>query len=201
MPTAPPSGRSPVERVEFARLFRPLYQQLVGFFRNRGFDMERAEDLAQDTLVQAYRRLDEFRRDASLRTWVFSIAWNLWRNALRHDQAQKRSAEIISTDTFGDDIEELRLLGDGAIGPLDSTLANERRGLLRDQIESLPPQMRECLSRYVYNGQKYKDIADDLGISLNTVKSAISQAKSRLQDDLRQGFPELREKDAGEDRR
>ena len=57
---------------------------------------------------------------------------------------------------------------------------SENRRRLKDTIERLPPKMRRCVLLYIYQGKKYREIAELLDVEINTVKSQIAQAKTRL---------------------
>ncbi|MEM9552925.1 MAG: sigma-70 family RNA polymerase sigma factor [Acidobacteriota bacterium] len=174
---------------DFQRLFDRFYQPVARFFSNRGFDRDRALDLAQETFIGVYRGVDSFRHESSEETWLFRIATNIWRNELRSRSADKRSADETS-------LEALLEVGHEPSGAdddrddsaLDGVLEQERARLLLEAIDELPAQMRRCIQLRVGQDMKYREIADTMQISIQTVKSQLFQARSRLRDRLGEYF-------------
>lgn len=167
------------------RLFKRFYPRVYGNFRRRGFAPEDAEDLAQDTLVQAMGRIADLRRPEHFSGWLFSISVNVFRNELRRRDRHKADAPGLSLDARDDGGLPLLSLSDGALGPGEGLLDKEQRQLLRHAIDQLPPQMRQCVKLRYQQDLKYRQIAAVLKISIDTVKAHLSQARKRLTDRLR----------------
>ncbi len=184
----------PGETGDFEHLFERFYRPVSYFFANRGFSDDECRDLTQETFLGVYRGIGRFRRDASVETWLFTIAGNIWRNALRSRSAEKRDAKEVSLAALIDDGEQI--VGDpaadaGAGGPLDDALTSERLRCLREAMAELPPQMRRCMLLRVDQDMKYREIAAVLQISVDTVKSQLFQARERLKTRLAAHFAEL----------
>jgi RNA polymerase sigma factor (sigma-70 family) len=79
-----------------------------------------------------------------------------------------------------DDENSLSELLDTSVNPVDMVLDQERRRIMLEAMEKLPPQMRRCMSLYLQAGLDYAEIAKILGVSIQTVRSQLSQAKERL---------------------
>lgn len=183
---------NPPRKPSFEVLYKKFYCRLVGFFRKRGLSPVDSEDLAQDSLMRAYRYYSDFRSDSSLETWLFKIAWNVWRNWLRHNSAGRRSGEVESFD--GENNDAQASWGndpDPTDGPLKQLLHSEEKAVVSEAISRLPNRMGECLQLYIHVGLSYAEISLFLGIHLNTVKSTISQGKQKLISDLKRQHPEL----------
>lgn len=163
---------------ELEALFDRYYPGVFHFFQNRGVPREDARDLTQDTFLRVYRGIGWFRRDASFQTWLFQIATNLWCNDVRRRTAGKREGREVSLDALAEKGREVP--GEPA-HPLDGMLADERRSTLREALSELPPQMRRCVLLRLDRDLKYREIASLMQISVDTVKSQLSQARSRLQ--------------------
>lgn len=167
--------------------FRQLFQEYGGevekFFRIRRCSPPEAEDLTQDTFLNAYRGIHTFRGDASLKTWLLGVALNVWRNDLRRKSAVKRAAlEVPLEDPeSGEEEVSLQILTDELISSL---LREERRRLIVQELRKLPPQMRRCMFLRVLQDLKYEEIAAVLRISIQTVKSQLFQARQRLKETL-----------------
>lgn len=174
---------------EFRRLFDRYFPSVLHFFLNRGIPYEDCRDLTQETFLRVYRSIGRFRGEASLQTWLFQIATNLWRNQVRHARAGKREGKELSLDGAIEQGLQVPAHGppDGgheAAGPLGELLADERMQLLRRALDALPPQMRRCVLLRIDQDLKYREIAEVMQISIDTVKSQISQAKDRLEREL-----------------
>lgn len=170
---------------DFEELFRQFYRPVVGFFAKRGTSNDECQDLAQETFLRAFRAFADFRGDARPSTWLFAIAANLWSNRNRDAAAAKR------------DGAEVPLPEDGWAEPESGDRADERADaaerlrLLRSAIDDLPPQMRRCVQLRVYQGRGYRDVAEILGVTVETAKSQVSLAKKRLRQSLAHHYPEL----------
>lgn len=173
---------------------RQLHDRFVVFvaryFRRKGVPQGSIDDLTQETFLRVFRGIDGFRdghKDA-FSAWTLQIARNVFKNWLRTGQAQKREgAEIpLLTDFEGGHrgILEESLL-DGEPDPLLRLTAREERDSLRSAIEKLSEQRRRaCEMRYL-RGLKYREIAEEMNISIETVKAHLHQARALLESALR----------------
>lgn len=191
---APPRATASGEAPSFDHLIERYYRPVSYFFANRGFSNEESRDLTQETFLGVYKGIGRFRHDSTVETWLFKIAANIWRNALRSRSAEKRDGFEVPIGGTGEDAEENLAdvpAADGVGDPLDQTLADERARLLRAAVEELPAKMRQCLLLRIDHDMKYREIAAVLQISIETVKSQLFQAKERLKERLAEHFPEL----------
>jgi len=182
-------GRSADE--SFRKIYEVYFPALVRFFANRGFAVTRAEDLAQEAFLRVYKNLGEFRSEASFETWLFKIATNGWKNALRARKALKREADEISLDAMkcpDDDEAAGWEPADPSDDALDQVLAQERTQILDKALEALPERMREVVLLRVGLDLTYQEIAKLLKIGVATVKSHLKTAKERLKPILAQHF-------------
>lgn len=163
-------------------LFRRYHRPVVSFFMKRGFSSEESRDLAQETFLRVYSKWDSFRGDSSAETWLFQIAANLYKNKLRSLQTQKRDAQEVSMDA------EMVELGSRESDPLRTVLIEERSQRLRVALEDLPPQMRQAVFLRVDGDLKYREIAEVMHVSIETVKAHLYQARQHLRDRLADYF-------------
>jgi RNA polymerase sigma-70 factor (ECF subfamily) len=157
----------------FSRYHRPVFH----FFMKRGMLPDRCEDLTQEVFLRVYRSISGFRGDSTFQTWLFHIVWNLWRTA------QKPHTRMVSLEEMVDLEDTLSIEGKAhreEEDPLAYALSEERKALIHREIEKMPGQMRECILLWVDRGLKYREIAELMQISIDTVKSHLNQAKVRL---------------------
>lgn len=167
-------------------LFRLHYRPVVAFFMSKGFSTEESRDLAQETFLRVYKYREGFRGESSLVTWVFQIASNTYKNALRSMRAQKRDGEEVSLST-PDDEEAAHSVEDES-DPLGEVITGERARLLREALDEIPPQMRRCVQLRTESNLKYREIAVLMGLSIETVKAHLYQARQHLRERLADYF-------------
>jgi len=185
------AGEHPEEN--FRRLFELYYSMVYHFFAKRGFSPDECLDLTQETFLGIYGSIGSFRREAPFETWLFRIAANVYRKRLRRQSASKRSGQEVCLESDAELARaalEDRAAGDLPRGPNGDVLRKERSRLLREAIEALPDQMRKCLILRCYRELKYREIAEVLRLSPDTVKAHLFQARQRLKESLGEYFEE-----------
>ncbi len=163
-------------------LFRRYHRPVVSFFLRRGFSVDESRDLAQETFLRVYRNRESFRGDSSIETWLFQIAANLYKNQLRTQGTLKRDREEIPLEES--EAGTVALDGEGENDPLEAILGREREKLLRDALAELPPQMKKAVFLRVDGDLKYREIAEEMSVSIETVKAHLYQARQHLRDRL-----------------
>jgi RNA polymerase sigma-70 factor (ECF subfamily) len=163
------------------------YQDMVFSLSARllgGYD--EAVDLSQEVFLQVYRKLSSFRRDSSLRTWIFRIVINRAKNRKRW--WKRRAGEMTAlpielAETRTRSGRALRLASDDAAP--DEALARKEQGqILHRAIERLPFDQRTILLLKEIEGLSYEEIAATLALPLGTVKSRLARARKSLRDSL-----------------
>jgi RNA polymerase sigma-70 factor (ECF subfamily) len=135
-----------------------------------------AEDLVQDVFLQAYRRLDTYRGEAALGTWLHRLAVNACLDFMRSKQGRRQRM----TDT-ADDLDALE---SPAAGPWRADAALDRLDLER-AIAQLPPSYRRAFLLHDVEGLEHHEIGEALGIAEGTSKSLLFKARTRLRSLLR----------------
>jgi len=141
-----------VERYQ-APLQRYLYR-LTG-------DSELAQDLAQDTFVQAYKSILKTDSELSLRAWLYKIAEN---NARQYFRRKK----LISFLPFSGTAKDEPVAADSA-GDREKSMAIE------EALLKIPQKIRACLVLHFVEGFKYREISEILGISEEAVRKRVSR--------------------------
>lgn len=129
-----------------------------------------AQDFAQETFVRAYTKLDSFRGESSLGTWICAIATTVSLNGLRK---VKRFRER-ETDLH----EELRR------GDMDRAIEPDLRKKLERAIDALPEGYRTVFIMHDLEGYTHEEIGVALGVQPGTSKSQLFRARARLRDEL-----------------
>jgi len=177
--------------VNYRLLFDRYYDQLYRFLLRKGANPEDCLDLIQDVFVSVFKGLDKLRDETQFQSWLFRIAHNNYQNYIEYKQARKRSAREVSLD------EQAKGSGRRSgphddDSPIDELLERERRQKLSEALQHLPPQMKRCVELRVIGCLSNPEIALALGISVNTVKAHLHQAKALLRNKLSEHFTELK---------
>src|SRR5436305_5658395 len=177
-----------VER-NFAALHARFHPRLVYFFRCRGMDRATSEELTQEVFLRVYSNIGNFQHRSHIARWLFEIAHNTYVNEIRRAQAGKRDGyevPLVEEHDAGD--EEPRRTAPALVAtapsPLDDTLHREESAGLQAAIATLPPQMRRCVQLRLGQGLKYREIAEVLQVSIDTVKAQLGKATLRLRQQL-----------------
>ena len=137
-----------------------------------------AEDVAQDALVLAYRRIDQFRGDASIRTWMVSIAWRL--------SLSRRRRLWWKVNKLGTQETELYVLRDATPSPEARLQSAQFVETVQQQIRRLPPKLRDALLLAAAGDLTQDEIAAALNIPGATFRGRVRDARLRLKARLGQ---------------
>ena len=140
-------------------------------------DRDRAEDMAQDAFVRAYRSLSRWRREAAFSTWLFAVAMNAYRSDMARNPPRLVSLEEVAEHA------DPQSAGGGAAG--------ERADALRRAVRSLPPKYREALVLFYFHEMDIRSAAQTAGVPEGTLKARLSRGRSLLGVKMAALAPEL----------
>lgn len=166
---------------DFARIVEQNYQRVYSVIFRMIEDREEAEDLTQDTFVNAYRAFDSFRHESQVYTWLYRIAVNLTKNRLDR-RRRRRNSEGPSLDepVAMEDDELSRQVEDFRRAPDRSAENAELERILSEEVIRLRPEYKEVVILRDYEGLSYEQIARVVGCSVQAVKSRLFRARSVL---------------------
>ncbi len=142
-----------------------------------------AEDVTQEVFLKVNAALDDFRGDSSLSTWIYRIATNAAMDYLRSLDPSKRAKDLHpSADPLS--LEE-DIAVDANTPPPDRQLVRkEMNECIRGIVDGLPQNYRTVLILSDLEELTNNEIADVLGITLETVKIRLHRARTRLKKEL-----------------
>ena len=157
-----------------------------------------AEDAVQESMLRAWKGLDRFKQESSLKTWLYRIATNVCLDTLSSSE-RKRLRPIDTTDTpavVDDDLvlrtrpreEWVEPIPDAAALPAPETSSPEERAILRESIrlafvaalQHLPPRQRAVLLATQVLNWSAAETAESLGMTVASVNSALQRARATL---------------------
>lgn len=139
---------------------------------------EDAEDLAQETFIEAWDSIGDFREGSKLKTWLYRIAMNKCYDFLRWKKRKKRFS--IMQPLFNKEDEPIELPSNFQHPGI--TLENkESAKALFAALETLPDKQQSAFVLYEMEGMDYKQIAETLSVSVSSVESLLFRARKSLQ--------------------
>lgn len=137
-----------------------------------------AEDIAQEALVLAFRRIHQFRGDANVRTWMVSIAWRL--SLSRRRRLWWKLHRKAAPET------ELHVLRDVTPSPEARMQSAQFIKKVQQQIRRLPPKLRDALLLAAAGDLTQDEIAAALNIPGATFRGRVRDARLKLKERLEQ---------------
>ena len=144
------------------RYERQIYRVCYRFVDNR----DDAMDLAQEVFIKAFEHLTSFRRESSLKTWLYRIAMN---HCINH--VKKHSQEFVEITEYTGS------MGASAQSHLED---QEQREHFRRMVKQLPPKQKAILELRINEQLSYDEIAKISGRSVSTIKASVFFALEKL---------------------
>ena len=153
-------------------IFREYGKGLYSFLYRMSGNRHDAEDLTQETFVTVMQKLPSFKGKSSLKTWIYSVAVNKYRDSLRYGKIRAHEPmaerEMISPQN-----------------PLDVLIAKKTSDRLRAAFYGLAEHYRVSFSLVRFEGMTYKDAAAALGTTPDTVRMRVHRAHLTLAEQLK----------------
>jgi RNA polymerase sigma-70 factor (ECF subfamily) len=144
------------------RYERQIYRVCYRFVENR----DDAMDLAQDVFIKAFEHLATFRRESSLKTWLYRIAMN---HCINH--VKKHSQEFVEVTDY---------VGSVRTSVHSELEDREQREHFRRLVKQLPPKQKAILELRINEQLSYDEIAKISGRSVSTIKASVFFALEKL---------------------
>lgn len=149
-----------------------------------------AEEVTQDAFIRAQRGLENFRGDASFYTWLYQIATNLAHNRYWYWFRRKRDQSISLDQPLSDDgsLTLENVMPCTGENPAEAVVTQEFVDRVSDCMQGLNEKHKEVLILRNLKNLTYDEIAQQLEISVGTVKSRIARARESLRGLLGEDF-------------
>lgn len=149
-----------------AKHYGTVYSICFNFMSNA----EDARDMSQEVFIRIYNNLEKFRYESSLVTWIYRISANTCLTELKKMSRLK----ICTVD------DSPTLEGVGA-NPEEAVQLKELTKLVEEELDKMGTQTGKIMRMRLYGREKFKDIAEKLGLSLSTATSIFTRSKRNLQ--------------------
>src|ERR671932_1311585 len=138
-----------------------------------------AADMTQEAFIRLFRSLGTYRGETKFTTWLYRLVTNICLDGLRRRRGVVESLD----EPTGDDEQRLgeRLTDlDRWTQPEERLELRESAAAVRAALAQLPPAQRLALTLHYFEEMRYEEVAEVMGVPLNTVKSHIRRGKERL---------------------
>ena len=153
----------------FADLMREHYPFVYAIITRMVKNSHDAEEVVQDTFLNAYRGLAQLEDATKFKSWLGEIAQNCGRNWLR-----KQRGDTVSIDEVNEQMLQTADSSD------ERLIQQEQRELIRRTMETLPQKDREIAQAYYLEGASYDELTSTHGLSYNAIAFRLSRAKQQL---------------------
>ena len=168
----------------FGVLLTRYERELYGYLRRYLGDDTLAEDVFQNTFLQVYLKSSKYEPGRPVRPWLYAVATNQAIDALRR-QGRHQAVSLEQYRATKEDSETANILDSLESrypGPDDLVGDAESREQVRACVDQLPNILRQVLILVYYQGLKYAEVADILGIPVGTVKSRLHAALVKFRE-------------------
>ena len=169
------------------QFFEEIYNRYYPVLYNYAASIAKEQTLAEDAVSEVFLKLWEGRKsiviETSLKSYLFKSVYHQCINTLKQASLQNEYRDFF--------LHHLPINENEADYPLASVIENEINSILQKTIEKLPKQCRKIFSMSRIDGIKHEKIAQELGISIHTVRTQIHRALEKLRIELKDFLPVL----------
>lgn len=175
---------------DFTFFYKKYYPKLIFYTAKMCNDMQMAEDISTDSFMIAFEKIEKYEREKSqFSTWLFTIARNLMLQELK---TEKKSISLdVELDEEGTTMKDFIQEEESEEHLHD--LVFKKSEIIKKHISQLKNPYRRVIEMREINKMAYKDIADELGKNLSTVKSQIRNGRAILAKNTESEFKDLDE--------
>ena len=163
-----------------AVIFKGDYQRIFRYIRSMVHDTAEAEDLTQDTFLRAFRRRDSLRDEGAQTAWLYRIATHVCLDRLR--QYARRAPKETETD-----LDEMDVAEPDTPSLQQEIERDEMSECIQSYLNNLSDSYRAAILLHDMHELTAPEIAQLLGLSLDTVKIRLHRARNKLRIALQAG--------------
>ncbi len=165
------------DQAAYEKLMKKYYQLIYNLIFRMISKKEDVEDLTQEAFIKAFNSLKNFDRQFAFSTWLFKIATN---NAIDYLRKKKLNTFSIDKEIESEESDFKFEIPDDENKPDRVIMEEERKKILDEAIESLPPKYKEVIILRHKMDKEYEEIAKEMKIPLGTVKAHIFRGRELL---------------------
>lgn len=156
----------------FKKLFEDLYEELVKYANGYLFDTSSSKDVVQEVFVKLWEKSDRIEIRTTLKAYLYAMVRNRCLNVLKAIKITD-AANIFELQATIIDTEY-------SFGPAGNEDRDKVHKEALKMVDALPTKMQKIVKLRFINNYRYSEIADEMGISVNTVKTQLTRAKAKF---------------------
>ena len=169
------------DRAAFEQLVRRTARLVYARQYLEAGNAHRAEDLAQETFLVAWRSVGQVEDPRGFRTWLLTVARSVATDARRRETRRKRGGRTLGAQSLDDGPEK----PDPSPGPAESAEREESRRRVTAALRALPEEYSLPLSLRYIAGADYDTIGKQLGLSNGSLRGLLSRGLAKLRETLK----------------
>jgi RNA polymerase sigma-70 factor (ECF subfamily) len=175
---------------DFTFFYKKYYPKLIYYTSKMCGDSQKAEDVTTESFMTAFEKIDKYEKDkAQFSTWLFTIARNIM---LQDIKATRKTISIdVELDEEGTTMKDFIPEDPGDLHITE--LQEKKAEIMKKHISELKEPYRKVIEMREIKKMAYKDIADELGKNLSTIKSQIRNGRAILIENSQKEFELLDE--------
>jgi RNA polymerase sigma-70 factor (ECF subfamily) len=175
---------------DFTFFYKKYYPKLIYYTSKMCGDSQKAEDVTTESFMTAFEKIDKYEKDkAQFSTWLFTIARNIM---LQDIKSKKKTISLdVELDDEGTTLKDFITEEQGDQHTQD--LNDKKAEIMKMHISKLKEPYRKVIEMREIRKMAYKDIADQLGQNLSTIKSRIRNGRAILISESSREFEMLDE--------
>jgi len=167
-------------KIAFENIFKMYYAQLCSFANTFVQDLDEAEEIVQELFFQFWQKRENIQIEISIKSYLYKATRNACLNFLKHQNIKNiysESYKFENSEYFSDDYNSIE--------------TNELSENIRITIEKLPSERKKIFLLVRFKNLKYKEVAEELKISIKTVENQMGSALKFLRSELKDFIPIL----------
>jgi RNA polymerase sigma-70 factor, ECF subfamily len=180
------SYRSERDGGVFEELVHRYEKELFGYLRHYLGNAAMADDVFQQTFLQVHLKCGQFEPGRKVRPWLYTVATNLAIDYRRHNRRHRMSSldRVSSGYVEEESVAMIGMLGGTEGTPAANAESAEQCDALHRAVEELPELSKQVVTLVYFQGLKYREAAQILGVPVGTVKSRLHAAMLKLTESL-----------------
>jgi RNA polymerase sigma-70 factor (ECF subfamily) len=174
--------------MEFQSIYKEYYPKILGYLTRTLNDKEVAEDLSQDVFIRVNNGLGSFEGRSALSTWIYKIATNIAYDYYKSASFQIGKKQTVSGESLEEKKEDMNVwTGDKSTTSDQIMEKKEMNDCIKRYVGDIPDNYRTVFILSEYEGLKNREIAEILGLTLDTVKIRLFRARTQLKKKMEVG--------------
>ena len=158
------------DKIAFRYIFEKYYNRLVSYIMTYANDKWLSEDIVQQAFINLWDDRMKLNDNKSPKGYLYAIAYNRYIDTAKKVKKREKLLDQVWERALRDRIQE------------DTETTEQRIQKMKEVIETLPPKCKEIIYMNKVQGFKYKEIAEQMGISIKTVESQMRIAFTKTRE-------------------